>query len=240
MLAFKEQRMSHPANNNRVGKMPTRAIHDIELAVGSSAPAQWPAISVCMIVRDEAANLADCLASLRDLAREVIVVDTGSRDETVAIARSLGAQVRHFAWIDDFAAARNESLRDATGDWIFWLDADDRLSETAVAQIKNAAASGRADAYALTYVTRMAQGSCQVVEHIQLFRNGLGIRFARSIHETIWPDLARLGLRLAHTDITVTHTGYLSPDDVLRKSQRNLRLIDSELVRQPANADLIF
>jgi glycosyltransferase involved in cell wall biosynthesis len=82
-----------------------------------------------MIVRDEENHLADCLHSVADLVCEIIVVDTGSRDRTKQIARSLGAQVYEFAWVDDFAAARNESLRHAKGAWIFWLDADERLHE---------------------------------------------------------------------------------------------------------------
>jgi glycosyltransferase involved in cell wall biosynthesis len=62
-----------------------------------------------------------------DLVDEVIVVDTGSTDRTVAVAEQMGARVFHFPWVDNFAAARNESLRHATGEWIFWMDADDRL-----------------------------------------------------------------------------------------------------------------
>src|ERR1051325_3216673 len=91
-------------------------------------------ISLCMIVRDEAANLAACVEPLRDLVSEIVVVDTGSTDQTRSIAESLGAKGYAFAWIDDFAAARSVSLDDATGDWIFWMDADDRL-DSAVSAI---------------------------------------------------------------------------------------------------------
>src|SRR6516225_959689 len=80
-----------------------------------------------MIVRDEERYLAGCLESVADLVDEIIVVDTGSTDSTPDIARRFGARVSHFQWVDDFSAARNESLRHATGEWIFWLDADERL-----------------------------------------------------------------------------------------------------------------
>jgi glycosyltransferase involved in cell wall biosynthesis len=68
-----------------------------------------------MIVRDEAANLPACLTSVKDVVDELIVLDTGSTDETVTIAQSFGAQVQHFTWCNDFSAARNESLKYATG-----------------------------------------------------------------------------------------------------------------------------
>src|SRR6476660_1021776 len=84
-------------------------------------------VSLCMIVRNEEANLRPCLEPVRSLFHEMIVVDTGSTDRTRLIAAELGARVVEFPWCDDFAAARNESLRHATGDWIFWLDADDRV-----------------------------------------------------------------------------------------------------------------
>ncbi|MEO0456645.1 MAG: glycosyltransferase, partial [Cyanobacteria bacterium P01_A01_bin.114] len=74
------------------------------------------ALSVCMIVKNEALHLEACLNSVRDLANEIWVFDTGSTDDTVRVAKSLGAQVKTFDWIDDFSAARNASLAAATGD----------------------------------------------------------------------------------------------------------------------------
>jgi glycosyltransferase involved in cell wall biosynthesis len=84
-------------------------------------------VSLCMIVRNEAENLRPCLEGMASLFRELHIVDTGSTDDTPAIARSLGAHVGHFAWCDDYAAARNASMAHATEPWIFWLDADDRV-----------------------------------------------------------------------------------------------------------------
>jgi glycosyltransferase involved in cell wall biosynthesis len=82
-----------------------------------------------MIVKNEEANLAACLEPVADLFDEIIVVDTGSTDATRQIAQRFGAKVFDFPWCDSFSAARNECLRHATGEWIFWLDADDRLDE---------------------------------------------------------------------------------------------------------------
>src|SRR5258707_769868 len=89
-----------------------------------------PRVSLCIIAKNEEAHLPECIGPLRDLVQEILVVDTGSSDRTREVAGELGARVVEFPWIDDFSAARNESLRHATGDWIFWVDADDRVDAT--------------------------------------------------------------------------------------------------------------
>ena len=91
-------------------------------------PNRKPRLSVCMIVKNEERFLGQCLASVKDIADELIVIDTGSTDRTIEIAREHGAQVGHFEWCNDFAAARNVSIAPATGDWILFLDADEELS----------------------------------------------------------------------------------------------------------------
>src|SRR5207253_10885448 len=85
--------------------------------------------SACLIVKNEEKNLPGCLESLRGLFHEIIVIDTGSTDRTVEIARQYGAKDFELNWVDSFSAARNECLRHATRGWIFWMDADDRLDE---------------------------------------------------------------------------------------------------------------
>src|SRR5262249_9372195 len=88
-----------------------------------------PRVSLCVMVKNEEDNLPVCLGCAADLVDEVIVVETGSTDRTKEVALQARAKVFDFAWVDSFAAARNECLRHATGEWIFWLDADDRLDE---------------------------------------------------------------------------------------------------------------
>jgi hypothetical protein len=91
----------------------------------SSPPQRAAKVSLTMIVKNEEANLPHCLASVEGVFDEIVIVDTGSTDRTKEIAREFGAKVFDFVWIDNFAAARNEALSHATGDYIFWLDADD-------------------------------------------------------------------------------------------------------------------
>src|SRR5437764_33641 len=88
-----------------------------------------PNLSLCMIVRDSARTLQACLSSIRPWVDEIVVVDTGSLDDTQQIAKDHGAEIFEFPWIDDFSAARNESLRRAQGKWLFWMDSDDSIDE---------------------------------------------------------------------------------------------------------------
>ncbi|MDR0311293.1 MAG: glycosyltransferase [Acidobacteriota bacterium] len=109
-----------------------------------------PLISLAMIVKNEEATLAHCLESVRLLADEMIVVDTGSTDGTIDIAKGFGAQVHHFKWRDDFAAARNESLKRCGGDWALILDADEAIDRLDHEKIRNACLRPFADAYEVT------------------------------------------------------------------------------------------
>jgi FkbM family methyltransferase len=121
----------------RLRELRTKPIRRLNRHITASVPtpatplrtANRPGVSLCVIVKNEEANLPACLGSARDLVDEMIVVDTGSTDRTKELAAGFGARVFDFPWVDSFAAARNESLRHATGEWIFWLDADDRLDE---------------------------------------------------------------------------------------------------------------
>ena len=88
-----------------------------------------PEISVCMIVKNEEDNITQCLSSVRDVADEIVVVDTGSCDNTLAIAQSFGAKVFSCPWEDNFSIPRNVSLEHAQGEWILMIDADEQLAE---------------------------------------------------------------------------------------------------------------
>ncbi|HFB52673.1 MAG TPA: glycosyltransferase, partial [Anaerolineae bacterium] len=203
---------------------------------GKNPPREYPPVSLCMIVKNEEENLANCIGSVGDFPAEIIVVDTGSTDRTVQIAESLGAKVYHFRWINDFAAARNESIRHATGEWIFWMDADDRLEPDGAAKLKQAGVSGKADVYMCRGGShgKGAGSADAVVEHFRLFRNGLGLKFHGALHESIAPDVIDLGLVVARTNVEVRHTGYsIEIDDYKAKARRNMAIINAELQKNP-------
>jgi glycosyltransferase involved in cell wall biosynthesis/Flp pilus assembly protein TadD len=188
-------------------------------------------LTLCMIVRDEASRLGECLASAAEAVDEIVVVDTGSADNTIEIARDYGARIGHFDWCDDFAAARNESLRLATGDWVLWLDADDRLPAEYVNTIRRLVSGPRDRGYFFVLDDQGYESvSCL---QMRLFPNLEGVCFQMPIHEQVTPSLARLGVEMVPTPVRVVHTGYSTPEIVSAKKDRYLRIMESWLTAHP-------
>jgi hypothetical protein len=197
-----------------------------------------------MIVRDEEANLAACLATVVDLVQEIVVVDTGSTDATRAVARHWGARVHDFPWCDDFAAARNESVCHASCQWIFWLDADDRIDETNRSRLRRLFA-GLADenaAYLMRYVALDdgGPGRTSAVDHARLFRNHPLVRWQYRVHEQILPAVARTGGAIRQSDVVLYHLGYRDAGVVRRKLERNGRLLELDAVDHPDDPVVLF
>ncbi len=203
-----------------------------------------PHVSLCLIVKDEEANLPACLDSVADLVQEIIVVDTGSTDRTREIAAGAGARVFDFPWVDDFSAARNESLRHATGQWIFWMDADDRLDADNRARLRALFESLRDDNAA--YVMRCLclpdaeTGAATAVEHVRLFRNDPRIRWQYRVHEQVLLALREVGAEVRFTDVVIHHSGYQDPAARRRKLQRDLRLLQLESRDRPDDPFVLF
>ena len=192
-------------------------------------------LSLCMIVKNEAARLGRCLDSVHGLVDEMVVVDTGSSDETVAVAERYGAKVGYFEWCDDFAAARNASLELATGDWILWLDADDVLPEASHAKVRMAMRNGLEKRVAYYFVLNSQGYERSSCLQMRLFPNLPGVAFSMPIHEQVTPSLARLGVRCEAADIRVVHTGYTTPDVVREKQKRYLGIMERWLETHPGD-----
>jgi tetratricopeptide (TPR) repeat protein len=200
-----------------------------------------PRLSVTVIARDEEATLPACLASAAGLADEVVVVDTGSADRTRDVAAAHGARVLDFPWRDDFAAARNEALRHATGDWVLWLDADDRLDDANRDKLRDLLAGLGDDNAAFVLKNRSGHGrDATTVDQVRLFRNHPDARWEYRVHEQILPALRRAGFALHFTDIVIHHAGYQDPALTRRKLERNLRLLLLEQAEQPDDPFTLF
>jgi len=197
-----------------------------------------------MIVRNEEKNIADCLESVRELVDELVVVDTGSQDRTKVIASALGAKVFDFPWVDSFARARNEAILHATGDWIFWLDADDRLDRENREKLKKVFQTlprKRLLAYSMK-VECVAQpgGSATVVDHVRLFPRHSALRWEYRVHENILPSINRLGGKVEWAPVHIQHLGYLDASLRAKKHARDHALLLKNLDEWPGDPFIHF
>ena len=192
-----------------------------------------PTLSAAMIVRDEERFLDGCLASLVGFVDEIVVVDTGSTDRTPEIARRHGARLASFEWQGDFAAARNVALDLARGDWILYIDADERLSGDRAALDAQLADP---QLVALTVRFRPVSGYTLYREH-RLFRRHPQVRFRGVIHESHLPALNELaaatGGRIEESAVLIDHLGY--DGDQSHKHPRNLPLLEARLALDPGH-----
>ena len=188
-------------------------------------------LAAFLIVRDEETLLGGCLSSIQPWVGEICVLDTGSRDATVHIARSFGAKVESFVWREDFAAARNASLAMSSAPWALVIDADERLIEETAPALSRAIAAPDKLAYYVTREDLRPQGPPDCLAIARLFRNRADIRFHRPVHEGIMDDLVALGAgALEDSGVRLAHLGYLP--EVLRKQDkhaRNLRILAQRL-----------
>jgi glycosyltransferase involved in cell wall biosynthesis len=192
-----------------------------------------PTISLCMIVKNEESCLGRCLKSACGFVDEIIVVDTGSTDRTVEIAKGHGARIYHHPWENDFSKHRNQSLAYATGDWILQLDADEELFGEDGSQLAAIAREGKADFYNCQFHDIKKDGSVHgVFNLIRFFRNGMGMNFERKVHN----QLQTRG-RGAYCGVRIRHYGYdLSPEQMEAKHIRTTTLLKEMLATDPEDA----
>lgn len=192
-------------------------------------------ITLSMIVKNEEKYLQGCLESARPFVDEIVVVDTGSSDSTIEIAKAYGAKVFTFDWTGNFSQARNESLRYSSGDWILYLDADERL--IGGEQLKNLVNRNHNFAYTILIRGKHCLQS-GVVEQVnvypRLFRKHPKVQFEGVVHEQIVPSIRRLGKVIENSEIVIEHLGYGdSVEKVFEKGIRNVELLKLQLQLHP-------
>ena len=196
-------------------------------------------LSLCMIVKNEADMLGDCLESIADIADQIVVVDTGSKDDTIKIAKQFNAEIHHHEWQNNFAKARNQSLQYATGDWIFWMDADERLlPESRSELIKLLKPESRALAYKVQIKNLQKDKETYIFsDGHRLFTNNKGICFNGRIHEQISPSIKEIGGTIKNSSINLLHLGYsYTGEKENRKNSRNRYLLKKMVEEEPQNA----
>ena len=213
-------------------------------------------ISLAMIVKNEEETLVHCLESVRPIVDEMVIVDTGSTDRTIEIAKGFGASVHHFNWCDDFSAARNESLKHCRGEWVLVMDADEAIDSLDYEKIKSACKNPFADAYEMmcryySYDSTKLSQSRGAVPNTSLYSEGRhlpfyaentalrlarmydGLAFSSRIHESLRPSLTDCGKTIKPLDAVLHHYGGLLKDREERKVHYYLMLATKEAEKNP-------
>jgi glycosyltransferase involved in cell wall biosynthesis len=196
-----------------------------------------------MIVRNEENSLPCCLASVRGLFDEIIIVDTGSTDRTKGIAQWFGANVFDFEWRDDFAAARNCALDHATGDYVFWLDADDVIEPAERVKLKTLldAPPDPGAAYAFPLVLDQLDGSMATPGgQVRLFPRIPELRWEFRVHEIISRSIVRSGIPIRGAGIKIRHTGYADAIHLEAARARDERIVPLMLSEHSNDAYVLF
>lgn len=201
-------------------------------------------LSLSMIVKNEQMFLEGCLESVKDIVDEIVIVDTGSTDKTIEIAKRYGAKIYHFQWIDDFAAARNEALKHCTGRWILYLDADERLKVDNPQAFREFLEQLSDDIGGINCIIESEHWKLDGDREVhrggypRLFRN-LGypkIQFRGRVHEQISPSLLENNKSFINSDILIEHLGYNREREVMeQKIKRNYRLLLQHVKEEPTN-----
>lgn len=179
-----------------------------------------------MIVRNEAENLPVCLQSVREAVDEIVIVDTGSTDDTKDIARVYTDRIFDFSWQDDFALARNEAFSYASKPFMMWLDADDVIAPEAVKRLIafKDTLTEEVDAVMLPYHCGIRDDGMPalVFERERIIRRDSGMRFSGFVHEAIV-----LRGNVVHADIPVIHRG----NGKKRDTRRNLMIYEKHMAK---------
>lgn len=180
-----------------------------------------------MIVKNEEKYLRDCLESVKNIADEIVIVDTGSTDRTVEIAKEYNAKIFYFDWINDFSATRNYALENSTGNWILYMDADERLDPSSADELKKIIdANNNAGFYCTVKSIDEENGRDHSMRYPRLFKNNPGLKFSGKVHEQIIPSLKENKYEIFQSSILINHIGYnVSREEKEKKALRNLELL---------------
>jgi glycosyltransferase involved in cell wall biosynthesis len=200
-------------------------------------------LTLCMIVKNEERSLARCLDSVSGLAPEVVIVDTGSTDQTSAIAGSYGAKVATFDFtVVDFARARNQALSQANGRWILVLDADETLQTPSVPLIQDLVARDENAGYYFRRFNHHGNDQGSTTDYaVRLFPNRPAYRYRGRVHETVDGSILAAGGRLLRTEIRMDHDFALDPEARRRRNLWYIAILNEEIAADPSDCSrLVF
>ncbi|MBP3421806.1 MAG: glycosyltransferase [Lachnospiraceae bacterium] len=204
-------------------------------------------ISICIITKNECNVLKECLERLfphvQNAEHEIVVVDTGSTDDTVGMCRTYTNSIYEFPWIHDFSAARNFAAQKAKNDWILCIDSDEYITswdEDNLQQQINHNPQG-IGGFSLLCTCGFGPNQYQSLSKVYRLYNRKYYQFERPIHEQINPFDSALGHPCFMTALTADHYSYSgSPEELSAKSKRNIELLEKELTQNPHDPYVLF
>ncbi|ONI38487.1 hypothetical protein AN639_05625 [Candidatus Epulonipiscium fishelsonii] len=199
-------------------------------------------ISLCLITKNEEHNIAKCINSVKNIVDEIVVVDTGSTDKTVEIAKQHGANIYYFEWVNDFSKARNYAKSKVTGDWIIFLDADEYLEEGKQSVLLNYIKQVDQMGYETIVIFRInydpkKSGFDKGGQELRIFKNKPYLLYKRPIHETLVNINKELdAIVLPSEEIKLYHTGY-SEEELTKKDtlNRNINILLEAIKNDPTD-----
>lgn len=187
-------------------------------------------LSLCMITKDEEKNIRTCLESVKDYVDEIIIVDTGSTDKTIEIAKEYTDKIYTHKWSFDFSEARNKSLEKATKDWILVLDADEKLLKSECIKLREIINTSNSEGLFLRLENIIDKKSLGDAVVLRAFRNNPLYRFKNKIHEQIIFSIEENGgyNKIQPTNIKIMHFGYDPQISNLdEKKERNIKILEN-------------
>lgn len=219
-----------------------------------------PKLSLCLIVKNEEKFIGNCLKSVEPIIQEIVAVDTGSTDRTIEIAQEFGAKVIRFPWTGSFSEARNISLKNATGDWILLLDADETMAKEDLPKIRELIEYPKFEAYFVTthnYTDdtsatgwRPCRDNYQESKgflgwfpsvKVRLFKNLKDVHFEGEVHECVEASFRRMDKKIGTTDVPVHHFQELKGLEIIRQKQlKYLKLCLDKIRNFPGSAETYY
>ncbi|MEE9441128.1 MAG: tetratricopeptide repeat protein [candidate division Zixibacteria bacterium] len=190
-------------------------------------------ISACMIVKDEEEFLPRCLRSIKDVVDEIILVDTGSTDRTIEIAKEFGCKIYHYPWKGDFSSARNESMKYATKEWIFIIDADEEFPPEGIPQLRLVTSQDEFDIVSISVINKSLETGqvTSFLPSVRLVKRRLDLKYYGIVHNRLDIPADLLALR---SEIQLYHYGYdIARDKLDKKLERSRKLLEKQLKKNP-------
>jgi len=196
-------------------------------------------LTACIIARDSSEFIGRCITSIKNVVDQIVVIDTGSVDDSVRIAKKSGAEVYFYKWNDDFSRVRNEALKYAKGSWIFQIDTDHELIFGKDFELKDYLSRTNKIGFFVSEKSVLSNGDYKILDRLLVFRNIPGLKYEGVIHEHPVKSLREYANKKGITnpfdkirEISLLHYGFL---DIDKKMERNIAILKKALNKEPNN-----